>query len=644
MSKKLFVFIKKFAAFNIKSSGLLLLLCLAISFQQCSSPELKKTIDPSFDSLAVKVNLQLKTNVDSALVLSKNLYEYSSQKKEHSQMFQASYLRGRAFEFIGKNDSALQYYKKMQNHAFQLKDTVKILQSYNALGTIFNDLNVYDSVEHYYGTGIKFAASIKDSIQLANFTANIGLYYEQCNQFDSAMFCYTKAVFFYEKLHDSINMALLYRNLGNILTKQNIALKAKPFFFQAIEINKKLGNPIEEGLDYSNLAITYKQINNDSVNYYFQKAMKLLSGYGSVSNLMMTKFNFANYLKSNGKINEAEKLYKEVLQLSIDHQNIRGQLYSYNLLAKIAVIKKNAKQANDYFSSALNLAQKNKLKTDVLRLYLEIFEGNMDLRKIDLARFYFKRWFNLNDSLQTSNQKEAIIKYNTIYETEKKELAIKLLESERESSKIKSKYLGFVFLFAMLGALAVLYAFWTRSRQKLKTAAQKQKAQELELYNKDLLLMSNEQKAIIDQQEIASSQKLLVSKMLLLSHHSEFLSNTLSKLQELNQQLDSKEQQDNLIGILNSIQNQVKPKRWDDFQQQYMQSHEDFFTKLNQLHPNLTAGDHRLCAMLRMNLSIKEISDLTLQTPRAIEMARFRLRNKFGLEREDNLTAYLSRF
>ena len=231
-----------------------------------------------------------------------------------------------------------------------------------------------------------------------------------------------------------------------------------------------------------------------------------------------------------------------------------------------------------------------------------------------------------------------------MYETEKKELAIQLLENERESNRIKSKYLLFIFIIAMIGALAIFYAFWIWSKQKLIIADQKQIAQELEIHNKDLLLLSNEQKAILDKQEIAANQKLLVSKMLLLSHHSEFLSETLIKLQDLNKKLGSIEQQDSLIEILNSIKNQVKPKRWEDFQQQYMKSHEDFFTKLNQLHPNLTAGDHRLCAMLRMNLSIKEIAELTMQTSRAIEMARFRLRNKFGLEREDNLTSYLSKF
>jgi hypothetical protein len=132
--------------------------------------------------------------------------------------------------------------------------------------------------------------------------------------------------------------------------------------------------------------------------------------------------------------------------------------------------------------------------------------------------------------------------------------------------------------------------------------------------------------------------------MLILSHKSEFLSGLLTELQLLNQKLDNAEQQESLKIILASLKSQVQPKRWDDFQQQYMESHKEFFKKLNEIHPGLTAGDHRLCAMLRMNLSIKEIAELTLQNPRAVEMSRHRLRHKFGIEREENLTAYLAQF
>ncbi len=175
-------------------------------------------------------------------------------------------------------------------------------------------------------------------------------------------------------------------------------------------------------------------------------------------------------------------------------------------------------------------------------------------------------------------------------------------------------------------------------------AVHRQNAQDLELSNKELIIITQEQEAVISLQERDSNQQLLVSKMLLLSQHNEFMSHILDRLQVLNQKLSTQAEQDDLHEILNSLQSQLQTKKWEDFQQQYLKAHEEFFVKLNEVHPNLTAGENRLCTLIRMNLRVKEIADLTMQPQTTVEMARYRLRTKLGLIREENLRAYLSKF
>lgn len=621
-------------------------LLIIVLFQQCSSHTGVKK-DAIFDSLLVNAKHKLKSNADSALIATKNLSDYVSIKNDANQMFDAFYLRGRAFEFADKSDSALYYYYKILSIASQLKDTSKIVQAYNSLGTIYLDKEALDSVAMFYKEGLNLATLIKDTLQEAGFTTNIGLYYDKTNKYDSAMQCYTKAVSFYEELHDSVNIALLYRDLGTVFIKQEQYKKAISFLKDAININKKLDNKVEIGLDYSNLAIAFKTINKDSVKYYYLQSLDILSGYGSSTKFTMVKFNFANYLKSIGKIDEAEKLYKEVLQTSLDNKILIGQLYANNLLGKIAIIKKNEKLANDYFLTSLKIAQENKLTSDILRLYYDIFEGNMELKNIEQSTKYFYLWSNLNDSLQTQNQKDIIVKYQTIYETEKKSNEIKLLTKEHETDKLRNTYLTYIFVTALLIVLAIFYALWLRSKnitQRLIISEQLQNTHLLELNRNELLLINQEQEARLVLQELESNQKLLLSKMLLISHNSEFLSDILHKLQNMNQEIITTDQQNIIKEIINALDSEVNSKKWVEFQQQYFKSHQDFFNELNKQHPNLTSGEYRMCILLRMNLSIKEIAELTMQTPRAIEMARYRLRIKFNLDRVDNLSSYLSSF
>lgn len=629
-----------------KRAAFLFLIVTLIFLQQCKQPE-KHVSDPIFDSLVAKVNKELKTNADSALKSSKTLNDFAFSKNNPKQQIEAAFLRGKAFELLGNNDSALGYYFSMKGYAQRSQDTAQLLNAYNAIGNLYLEMGSNDTVAYWLNKGLRLAELAGDTVKQACFSSNIGLYQMKNNQLDSAMHAFTRAALFFEKLHDSANIALVYRNIGTTLNSQKLARKAIPFFKQAVQINKKRGNNIDVAVEYSNMAIAYKLIDEDSVKFFYQQAMKLLDESGSISNLMMVKFNYANYLKRLGKIADAEILYREVLRISTDNHILMGQLYGLNLLAKTAVIRKDAATANEYFDRALALAQNNKLTGEILRLYLDIFDGSLSLRNVEKATTYFNLWNNLNDSLQTTAQQDAVVKYQTLYETEKKNLEIRFLETEREKRRIKTNYLYSIFLVSLLAAIASIYALWLKGKntaQKLFIAEQTQKTLQLEIANKELLLVGKEQEQAMAKKEVEANQKLVVSKMLIISHNSEFLSAILTELLALNLKLETEIQQESMKRILASISGQVQTKRWDDFQQQYLEAHKDFFAKLNEMHPGLTSGEHRLCAMIRMNLSSKEISELTMQNHRAVEMARHRLRNKFNLEREDNLNAYLSQF
>ena len=80
------------------------------------------------------------------------------------------------------------------------------------------------------------------------------------------------------------------------------------------------------------------------------------------------------------------------------------------------------------------------------------------------------------------------------------------------------------------------------------------------------------------------------------------------------------------------------------FEENFNEVHEDFLKRLKLQHSELTVGDLKLAAYLRMNLSSKEISPLLFISVRSIENKRYRLRKKMGLQDADNLAEYLIQF
>jgi DNA-binding CsgD family transcriptional regulator len=90
--------------------------------------------------------------------------------------------------------------------------------------------------------------------------------------------------------------------------------------------------------------------------------------------------------------------------------------------------------------------------------------------------------------------------------------------------------------------------------------------------------------------------------------------------------------------------NMTQQDSWKVFEINFERAHEAFIIKLKNNYPDLTPNDIRLCAFLRMNLSSKDIAPLMGISFRGIENHRYRLRKKFNLESDSNLTDFLIRF
>ncbi|OFX43775.1 MAG: hypothetical protein A2046_05145 [Bacteroidetes bacterium GWA2_30_7] len=84
---------------------------------------------------------------------------------------------------------------------------------------------------------------------------------------------------------------------------------------------------------------------------------------------------------------------------------------------------------------------------------------------------------------------------------------------------------------------------------------------------------------------------------------------------------------------------------WNELEVNFEQINEKFYTNLIYKFPSITPNERKLCAFLRLNLSTKDISSITFQTVRSIEIARTRLRDKFGLKgAETDLHTFLLGF
>jgi DNA-binding CsgD family transcriptional regulator len=63
--------------------------------------------------------------------------------------------------------------------------------------------------------------------------------------------------------------------------------------------------------------------------------------------------------------------------------------------------------------------------------------------------------------------------------------------------------------------------------------------------------------------------------------------------------------------------------------------------KLRKAYPQLTHGDLKLLAYLKLNLNNKEIADLLNISHRSVEVSKYRLRRKLNLKNNDKFDSIL---
>lgn len=162
------------------------------------------------------------------------------------------------------------------------------------------------------------------------------------------------------------------------------------------------------------------------------------------------------------------------------------------------------------------------------------------------------------------------------------------------------------------------------------------KAEELE---KELLQKDKDQL----ENDLAAKNRELNTKVTQLIETNELVNGVISRLNDI-LEIENQDKNRQIRFIIKDLLNRSKDDLWSQFEITFGQIHTSFYEDLYREFPNLSSNERKLCAFLKMNLSTKDISSITHQTIRSIEVARFRLRKKMNLPRTTNLTKYLSHF
>ncbi len=533
-------------------------------------------------------------NVDSSLFYAQQAYSHAAVGLPAAEKADASFSLAYAYVTANDLDNAGAYYDEAAGHYQQAGNTLEQTRCVMLLGNIALAKGEYFDALQRYEACLPVAREENLDELLPHLNNNIGVIFLELGDYDDALPYLETAAEMFERIGDEYNAAYTSSNIAYIYYQQG---------------------QDEDALDRY-LSIVPRHLKE-------QRWTDLASVYNQISSI---------HLSSDNLLQAKEYNRQAISIIENNPSNFRGpsslvESKIYLTSAQVAYQDGRLNTAKEYARRSMGLALPNSFKAYILQNANLLGGIYFDEGEYDSAAYYMKLYIDKADVLEDGQEIAEVTKLRL-----QNEFANQLREAEiqnlRRTSKLEQRQtilIASVVVAIMLIAVMVLLFM----NQKKKVTESRLRRKNLELEQKQL------------KREVEYKNKELALNMMYLAEKNELITRIGKEMEALKS--DAKRENRQVIQqVINQLRHNSDEGSWEEFELRFKEVHQDFYEALNSTYPGLTPNEKRLCAFLRMNMTTKEISALTHQSPKSINMARFRLRKKMGMEHDQNLIAFLA--
>ena len=535
--------------------------------------------------------------------------------------------------FLNQNrlDSARIYYNRALDQFEENADVLGQIFANHSIAGIEKDGGNYDEALKVVGKNIRL---YEEQDTLSSYFGNtlklIGAEYELIGEIQMLRGNYSialeetlKALKYFEQNGDRIRAGDALKQLGAIEYELNNQVTALDYSEKAFAVYKEFDDKYyqAEAAIQAGKAMLELERQPDAIGR-LQSAIQLTETINASNLKAQALAVLGEVYLEQGRYKNAETTLKESLKL---HQDLGYFKDVSNVLILLARVKRTAnhpEQALIYLERALEIALDIVAKPNMSEAYLELSRIYEDLNRPEKALNYHKNHMSIKDSIFDLKKSQQIEELRTLYESEKNELEIAqqkneiaLLEQRQRTSSLQQALLISGLLATLLLSGLLFYGI----RQKMKR--------------------NRLEKEKVDT-ELDFRKKELTTHALHLARKNELLENLKLKATELKVKEDAKGYQE----LISAINFDLKDDdNWENFSRYFEAVHKDFNSAIKSRFPGVSPNELRLMALIKMNLSSKEIANILNISADGIKKARQRLRKKLNLSPDESLeTAVLS--
>lgn len=568
------------------------------------------------------------TNPDSSIIYAKKAIERSVKIDDpeiHGQSLMDLVV---AYIAATKPDSARMFIHEILPYFEKHQLERKISASYRNLAVVGELTNQPDTSLLYLQKAMDLLEPDPDSTLLGEILFSRSYAYQEKGYYELAATDALHAAKIFEALESSLDLAYVYQYLGVISDRTDNLEAAIAWEEKAIKHSIISESDRQLAHSYFNAGFYQDRLGNiDIAKSYYLAAYDHAVATEQTHAAMRVSYQLAESYNKKSALDST--LYwlsiSETNALSFNDKYILGCVY--RMKAKLALNRNSFNEAMLQLKNSESYLDNNPKPQEQIDAYNETAEILKQLNQHERSLLYLTKAQTIKDSLFTLRQFQKVEELNLIYQTEKKDAEIQLLNTQvaLDQSKKKSLWGG----LALLGTLAcsIIYTLLQRAKKNKKIFEQEKR-------------IESERRRNLEQ-ELEFKKKELTAKALQLAGKNQFLNSLESEIQQLKSSVDKKvsKSSEKISRMIN--RDQTDDEDWNQFGQEFSSIHQDFLDRLVQEYGKFSKGELRLIALMKMNLSSKDMANILRITEDGIKKARYRLRKKMQLSSELDIQDFL---
>ena len=539
----------------------------------------------------------------------------------------------------------------------------------------------YKNTEYAFNCAYKahaIAEENQDNARQSECNIIMGNIFRECSSYPTAISYYEKAIENLITLKENNTICKLYIRIAELYRNgefdSNWSIEAMN---NAINYANKTENPNIIDETYLALGNLYAALNmQESATKYYDEILKKVIDKNTIRNISTTLSRKASLMIKQENYTDAMQLIDSSLYLCIRDFNDSLQVVNYYYKAKIHELTDDIESAKKYYIQAAKLAYDNNdfdtsskimfcigninKKTEDYGNAIKVFRIICDsTEKYRMYNVCYQAFYQLSQCYSLLGEYEEAYhlfnKYDIYYDSlyriyqDKKEQELRnsyLLSAnvnELKAKEIKEKnikdntnewklFISIIIVLIMISITFIILYSTNKATSHKNEVTNYEQQHKIDKIENDLM-----------EYQLKNNRELTMKLAFQLKSYLQIINPIKEDLKNAIE-LPESEQKNKIKNIYQHLQNNTHIfNNAENLNKQIDKVYKDFLNRLEEKYPELTKAEKKLCTLLYINMSSKEIATITNSTIRTIETSRYRLRKKFNLSRDEDIVSFLQK-